>query len=232
VWEELTKMQDPQLKVLVEVLTNTVMKSRADSTMKKYVRAFQRWKQWAASKEEIQVFPIRLTHLAKYLQHLALESQSRAAVEEAVNASSWVHQLAGLAPLGQEPIVKMVVAGLQRELAKPKKKKELITLDMIKQMVDAIGASPTLSDCRLLAIALLAFSAFLRFDEVMKLRCCDVRFLHSHMSVKILSSKTDQYREGDEVVVSRSGSPLCPVVRMEEYYRLAGIDAHSTQFLF
>jgi integrase len=161
-----------------------------------------------------------------------MRSGSRAAVEEAVNATSWVHQLAGLESPGQEPLVKMVVVGLQRELAKPKKRKEPVTLDILKRMIDSAGSNPTLSECRLLAIVFLAFSAFLRFDEISKVRCCDIQFHQEHMTVKILSSKTDQYREGDEVVVSRGGSDLCPVRRLEEYYRLAEIDCQSMKALF
>ena len=59
-----------------------LMKSRADSTTRKYVRAFQRWKEWANSMEEIEVFPC---HFALYLQHLAITSKSRATIEEAIN---------------------------------------------------------------------------------------------------------------------------------------------------
>ena len=52
------------------------------------------------------------------------------------------------------------------------------------------------------------------------------------MVIKVLSSKTNQLRQGDEVVVVRSGSATCPVVCLEQYCKLAGIDSASTERLF
>ena len=66
----------------------------------------------------------------------------------------------------------------------------------------------------------------------MSLQCCDVQFRSGLMVIKVLSSKTDQLQQGDEVVVVKSGSASCPVVSLERYYRLAGIDSASTKWLF
>jgi integrase len=136
-------------------------------------------------------------------------------------------------PLGQDPLVKMVLlSSLQRDLAKPTRKKEPITLDVLQQVVDSVGQTPTLSEIRLLTIMLLAFAAFLRFDEIAKLRCCDVQFHDAHMSIRIIASKTDQYREGNEVVVSRARSKLCPVSMVERYFSMAQIETNSSECLF
>ena len=61
--------------------------------------------------------------------------------------------------------VKTVLDGLQRALAKPKKK-EHITPAMLKDLVDTAGPLPSLTDARTIAMALTAFSVFLRFEEV------------------------------------------------------------------
>uniref|UniRef100_A0A1X7VTH6 Tyr recombinase domain-containing protein n=1 Tax=Amphimedon queenslandica TaxID=400682 RepID=A0A1X7VTH6_AMPQE len=63
---------------------------------------------------------------------------------------------------------------------------------------------PTLADVRLVAVALLAYAAFLRYDELSKLRCCDIKFHSDHMIVFISSSKTDQYMEGARLTVARA----------------------------
>ena len=68
--------------------------------------------------------------------------------------------------------------------------------------------------------ALLSFAAFLRYNEVAKLQCCDNKFTHECMSVVIRSSKTDQYRQGDVVPVARTGTAACPVAMMEHYYKI------------
>ena len=54
----------------------------------------------------------------------------------------------------------------------------------------------------------------------------------AHMEVHITSSKTDQYRQGDSVVVARTGSATCPVALLERYYGLAAITRESRLKLF
>ena len=143
---------------------------------------------------------------------------------------SWFNQSVALQLINHNPFVKTVLAGLQRALAKPKK--EPITPAMLKYLVDAAGHSPSITDARRILIALTAFSAYLRFDEVVSLQCCDVQFRAGYMVINVLSSKTDQLQLGDEVVVICSGSATCPVVCLEQYCKLAGIDTASTERLF
>ena len=65
--------------------------------------------------------------------------QSKAGVEEAVHALSWLHEVAGLEPVGAAPIVQATLSGLRRVLAKPKTRKEPITVDILKAMVESLG---------------------------------------------------------------------------------------------
>ena len=90
----------------------------------KYIAAFQRWEQWAQACWEVPVFPANEVHLALYLQHLSEQTQSRSAVEETLNAVSWIHQVAGLAAPNDCAFVRMTLTGLKRKLAKPAVKKE------------------------------------------------------------------------------------------------------------
>ena len=52
------------------------------------------------------------------------------------------------------------------------------------------------------------------------------------MSIHILSSKTDQYRQGDSVLVGRTGSSTCPVAMLERYYSMAALPKQSKLRLF
>ena len=148
-----------------------------------------------------------------------------------MNAASWVLQMAGLDGITHSPIIRVTVAAFQRQLAKPKVKKEPITLEILRKMVETSGNPPSLSECRLLAICLLAFSAFLRFDELVKLRCHDIQF-KDFMLIHITSSKTDQYRQGDEVVLARTGSVTCPVAKLEECFAMAKLSTQSSEKIF
>ena len=48
-------------------------------------------------------FPVKEVHLVLYMQHLSESIGSKAAVEEAVHALSWLHGLAWLQRLGGLP---------------------------------------------------------------------------------------------------------------------------------
>lgn len=114
--------------------------------------------------------------------------QSKAAIEEVVNALSWLHQVAGWGT---------------RILAQPKVRKEPVTAEMLKAMVDAAGPEPSLSEVRLLAVCLLAFAGFLRCEKLLKLVCADVQFNQEGLVLSIKSCKTYQFREGASLVVAR-----------------------------
>lgn len=232
VLHELDSLKDPELKRLAHALPSTLLHSRADSTTAKYLCAFQRWRAWAERHDEVKVYPVEETHFALYLQHLAESTGSRSAVEEAMNAISWVQQVAGHKTVASSVLVKTALAGLQRQLAKPKRRKEPITSGMLDKIVQTLGASPSLSDLRLAASSLLAFAAFLRYDEVSKLKCCDVQFTPEAMTVHISSSKTDQYRQGDSVLIARTGTATCPVAMLERYITAAQISSSSKLHLF
>ena len=210
VWPLLKNLEDPELRRLAQSLPATVLRSRADSTTKKYLGAYQRWKTWAEARHEVPAFPVQAVHLALYLQHLSESVQSKAAVEEAVHALSWLHEVAGLEPVGSVPIVQATLNGLRRVLAKPKTRKEPITADMLKAMVESVGSDPSLTEVRLLAMCLIAFAGFLRCDELIKLKCSDININAESMVINIASSKTDQYREGSSLIVARTGTVTCP----------------------
>uniref|UniRef100_A0A1X7TW51 Tyr recombinase domain-containing protein n=1 Tax=Amphimedon queenslandica TaxID=400682 RepID=A0A1X7TW51_AMPQE len=95
-----------------------------------------------------------------------------------------------------------------------------------------MGVSPTLTEVRLATICLLAFAAFLRFNEISKLKCTDIRISEEKVEVIIRSSKTDQYRQGDTVLIARLGLCTWSVKMMESYFSLGKIEPTSKQSLF
>ena len=178
------------------------------------------------------MFPVHEVHFALYLQHLAVTTQSKATIKTAVNAVAWVSQFAGQSNISKSPFICATLSGLQHQLAAPSKKKEPITAQMLARMVDSVGESPTVADSRLLALAFLSFSAFLRFDELSHLCCSDIVFEEDKMLIHIASSRTDQWREGAFVPVARSGTNTCLVKILEQYYSLGNIDNSYSERLF
>ena len=77
----------------------------------------------AAAHQGVPSFPVQEGHLALYMVHLSESTKSKAAVEEIVHAVSWLHKVTGLQPPNASPLVHTTLEGLQRKLAKPKKRK-------------------------------------------------------------------------------------------------------------
>ena len=78
----LKDLEDPELKELADKLPDTMLHSRGDSTIKKCLGAFKRWKAWA-KQHGMMVMSAKEIHVALYLQHLGDTSQTKAALEAA-----------------------------------------------------------------------------------------------------------------------------------------------------
>ena len=230
-WKLLDELDDPELKDLASRLPSTVLHSRADSTVKKYLGAFRRWKVWAAA-HKLSPLPAKPHEFALYLQHLSEKTESKAAVEEAVNALAWMHSSAGLMTPSSHPLVRATLEGLRRTLAKPVVKKEPITVEMLEVMVRDANSSGSLSDLRLITACLLGFSGFLRFNELINLRPCDCAISGEMLKVCIRQSKTDQLRQGSELLIARTKSSTCPVAMLECYMERTNTKWNDECFLF
>ena len=163
-----------------------VLSSRAPTTVIKYQGAFARWKKFAAERHASSLPADALT-VASYLEQLAKSTSSVSAVEEAYNSLNWMHDIAGLQSLAGDAIVKSVVEGIRRMFAKPVVKKEPLTVVDLKAIMENSDLTD-LGDVRTAAICLLAFAAFLRFDELASLHCSDVSFAEGHLKLRIRKS--------------------------------------------
>ena len=68
-----------------------------------------------------------------------------------------------------------------------------------------------------LAMGMLSYAGFLRYNEVRDLRCCDVRFNSDHCVISVKKSKTDIYRGGREVLIAKDDTCACPEKLVEKY---------------
>ena len=115
--------------------------------------------------------------VALYSEFLLQQSFPYSTPESACYGINWTHNLYGFpSPCGSK-LVRNVLEAVKRELAKPAVKKESVTLEMISSICNRFaGPNANLPDLRLAAICVTAYSAFLRYNELASLRCCDVSF--------------------------------------------------------
>ena len=139
-----------------------------------YLGAFQRWKTWAVS-HGFTPLPANSSQAALYLQHLGDTTKSKASVEEAFNALAWVHSSSSLPSPTLCPFLRTTLEGLQRILARPVTKKTPVSVELLARIVEDASRSGSLSDLRLATACLLSFAGFLRFNELIHIKPCDIK---------------------------------------------------------
>ena len=235
IWADLASAQDPELRELSKTLPVTVLRSKAPNTVRKYSGAYLRWERWVVSKNGMRCLPANPIHVALYMNFLIQKANTATPVQEAVNAISWAHQLAVVDDPTKHPLVQHTLAAVRRILAHSTAKKEPVTVEMLERLCEKLGGvDASLADVHTLAICLLGFAGFLRYDELAKLRVSDLSMYPDHMELFIESSKTDQFRDGSRVIIARMMSKTCPVTALERYVRMADVylSNPSGSFLF
>ena len=218
------------LQSLASSLPDFALASRAPSTSSTHFSSYNRWRSWAR-EHGLTVFPASPFHFAIYLRHLMTEAKTASPLESAVHSIAWFHQLGGEPSPSDHPLVKSTLAGAQRLLAHQTTKKEPITVSQLEQLVASKADSmASLYNIRSVVICLLAFAAFLRFDELAKLVRSDVKIENDMLKLFIQSSKTDQYRDGAWTVVASCGKATCPVAMVNRYLERAGLSCDSPLF--
>ena len=96
-------------------------------------------------------------------------------------------------------------------------KQKPFIIEMLQAIVEQAANIKSLLDLCLGTACLLAYSAFLRFDESRRIIPVDITFHEDWISINIHISNLDQLRKGEEVIVAKTGSNLCPVTMLESY---------------
>ncbi|XP_072037315.1 integrase/recombinase xerD homolog [Amphiura filiformis] len=222
-------------RVFQNTLTRVLQASRAENTIKKYKNSLAAWEVWCRLNRVSPTSPSNL-ELSRYFIGMFNSDAPYSRMEAAFYAIKWkIDCLPNM--VSQNPcdskFIHLLLEGLKRILAKPvSNRKEPITPDILHALVVKFG-SGDLKCTRLCSMFLLAFAAFLRYEELANLKVCDLDMCYSHIKVFIEKSKTDQLREGAWVVVGATGKSTCPVSMLQKYLVCAGInDPNSEEFLF
>ena len=132
----------------------------------------------------------------------------------------------------ENQFVKNILVSCKRTVKKPVVKKEPVTVQHLIQLCDSFRDSTDLLIVRNLCMITLSFAAFLRFDELSNIRCKDLVFHSNHVKIAIPRSKTDQYRFGSDVLVSKGTTSACPLSILKRCMDLANLTVQSESYLF
>ena len=65
--ENVPKFEDESLNSLANSLPSFLLRSKADNTVKSYLRRLGYWRIWTKNFPEIDVLPVKESHLALYI---------------------------------------------------------------------------------------------------------------------------------------------------------------------
>jgi len=197
-WQELKRIEHPELQALVQKMPGIVLRDRAPSTVKGYTRAVQRWCQWA-DKYKLNSLPARSTDICIYLTFLLQTARSPSPINLAVSALAWAHEKIGTEDPTSSPLVQQITRGARRILATPRQRRDPVTASQVKAIVDYWLNNPSLSllDLQIVTLIVFGFASFLRWDELSRLCVNDL--------------------EGHWVFIARTGTRYCPVMLVERF---------------
>ena len=178
--------------------------------------------------------PIPSLKIALYLEHLKQTSEARGTISNALVSIKWLHYFVpGLNslnnPLNDEFLSK-IVEGRNRNKAKMKTRKKPFSTEIIHGFLKSLPENPTLTQLRNTLIPVLAFALLLRHDETSHLNCNHFTILDHGLKILIPSSKTDNFREGKFVFLSKDNHSLYDL--FFKYLEKANLHLSLNHFLF
>ena len=123
-----------------------------------------------------------------------------------------------------------IVESSNRNNYKSKQRKKPLTPDMIKDILRLLPSEPTLTQLRDCLIPVMSYALLLRHDETSHLNCNHFVEDTNGFKIHIPSSKTDTYREGKIVYLSKENRSLFDTFL--KYLSKSNLNIGINHFLF
>ena len=130
-------------------------------------------------------FPADPFHVVLYLQHLIEQSQSPSVIDSAFYGIKWAHDMAGPPSPTDNSVVQAVRSASKRVLGTATvTRKEPISSDLIHTIVSQANLDNQV-DLRNVAMYVLCFTGFFRFDDISRVRRSDISFKEGFMVIHV-----------------------------------------------
>jgi len=196
----------------------TLAASRAAGTWAQYVPRFGRFRQWCADRCPPRcALPASEVTVALYLQSVLQVATTFSVVKGASAAISTLHEVHGLPSPTSGLLCSQIRSAAERILgAAPVNRKAPFEWELLHSYCIAASASGDFLRMLIAAMALLAFAAFLRCEEITAVYADEIKFFDSHAEIFLEERKNDKIRKGNVIVVARaSDKRACPVGMLE-----------------
>ena len=129
----------PGLQHLLDQMPAFCLASKASNAPRQYKNAFNLCCKFCLSFIITLTLPASDTSVSVYLIHLTNAGKSASTINEVFYAISWAHILAGLADPCKSDLVKTIREGSIRSVGRCVVKKEPITPEILRQLVNVYG---------------------------------------------------------------------------------------------
>ena len=189
-------------------------RSSYNSAKRAFVNFAQHYRQLHPNGSPLPASEATLMLFATYLTH-TLKPQSIKFYLSAVRSWHIEHSLPD--PTAEAPNLRRFMRGIKRYHGSPPDRRLPITPVLLRTFRNFLNLSYS-DHLTLWAAVLVAFFGFLRSNERLSLRHCDLHRTPAGYQIWIGQSKTDPFRSGATVRLSRSGDPnLCAVMALDTF---------------
>lgn len=216
---------------VVDRMANHILSARADGTVKKYSSQIKYFDNFCKMKG-FQSRPANSIHVAMYLSSLIDLGKSDNVISSAFYAIKWLHDINDFEDPTKSSTVSKMLECSKRLNSKPVQKKDVINSEHLVRLCDIYPGTTDVITLRDLAMILIGYSGFLRYNEISELKCNDVEFKPDYIVLHIRKSKTDIYRSGRQVLIAKGSTSACPVAMLQRYIKHSDLSMGSDSYLF
>ena len=199
-----------------------IVQASSDNTVSCYSNYFRRWKQFS-QRIGYRDLPAEPIHLALYITHLLDLGTSSHVVNHSIYSIKWGHTVNNFADLTVNGYVKSLQEAAKRIATPSVHRNDPVTTETLIELFDLHANCNDLLEIGDLTMALISFSGFLRFDELSNLKCNDIVVHNDFISIFIHKTKTNRYRQGNEIVIVKGSSSACPMFMLLKYISMVSL---------
>ena len=215
-------------------IVKSVWDSRKPSTLQKHCLSVRKFFNYCKVRSVKVILPLTSLTVAQYLEHVKSSSSSLSAVSDALISLKWLHYFVPGINDSNNPlndnVLSRIVESSKRTNVNVKKRKRPLTSEIVIKIVKNLPVNPTVLELRDALIPILAFALLLRHDEISHLSCAHFTVIDGGLKVFIPSSKTDTYRQGKYVFLSKENSVAYNL--FFQYISSSGLSIGQNHFLF
>ena len=213
----------------------SVWNGRESSTVNQYCLSLRKFLAFSRENNFPIDLPFSSANVAIYLTHLRLKNQSKNSIDTTLASLKWIHSfIPGINqwnnPMNDDFLSK-VISSSRRRPSDVKNQKKPITGDIIKKILEASNLN-CLLELRNCLIIMFAYCLLLRHNEISHMTLNHFTETEEGYKIFIPKSKTDKYRNGCDVMLSKSSDTLSVASLLKKYLSLTNLKIGMNHFLF